>query len=202
VRAVRYVESAKLAGAYVECGVYKGASIVAMIRTLQSLDRSNRDIWLYDTFEGMPKPEAIDKFYAASGDCDWGLGTWNALKRDDGSGGSNWVWGPLDEVKAYVGKTGYPPSRLHYIKGMVEETIPGSAPEKISILRLDTDFYSSTKHEFVHLYPRMVPGGVVIIDDYGAYAGSRKATDEYFQEKGMHVLLSRVDEHVRMFVKP
>jgi O-methyltransferase len=197
-RAIEYLENHGIEGDFVECGVYRGGSIICMIRTLQALQRADRDIWLYDTFEGMPKPEPIDRFYN-SRDQDR-FPQWDQIKRENG--GSTWAWGPIDIVRHHVGQTGYNQERLHYIKGLVEETIPYEIPDQIALLRLDTDFYASTKHEFVHLYPRVVSGGVVIIDDYGAFEGSRKATDEYLRDNGIKVLLSRIDEHVRMFVKP
>lgn len=200
-RAVSYVIKNTIPGDFVECGVYKGVSAVCIIRTLQELGVSDRDIWLYDTYEGMPKPESIDIFYAESGK-GRGIKYWEEHKRNDGSGGSDWVYCPLDDVKKYVLKTGYPENRIHFIKGMVEDTIPKYIPKEISILRLDTDFYKSTKHELNHLFPLLVKYGVLIIDDYGAYRGAQQATDEYIEEIGFPVLLSRVNEHVRMFVKP
>ncbi len=87
------------------------------------------------------------------------------------------------------------------IKGKVEETIPHDIPEKISILRLDTDWYESTYHELVHLYPRLVKGGVLIIDDYGHWQGARKAVDQYFQENNIPVLLNWIDYTGRVAVK-
>lgn len=197
-RAVEHLVHHRISGDVVECGVYRGASIVAIIRTLQMLGVNDRDVWLYDTFAGMPKPQSIDRYYGEEeGDS---IRSWEQRKLDDG--GSNWVRAELADVQEYVSRTRYPENRLHFIKGLVESTIPDKAPEQISLLRLDTDFYSSTKHELVHLYPRVVSGGVVIIDDYGAYRGSRQATDEYLKENNICVLLSRIDEHVRMFVKP
>lgn len=157
-RSVQYLVKYDIPGDIVECGVYKGASIVAIIRTLQEAG-VERNIWLYDTYEGMPKPEAIDRFYSASTTNDGGLLTWEQTKRNDGSGGSNWVYSPLDEVREYVLETGYPESLLHFVKGKVEDTIPRIAPKNIGLLRLDTDFYASTKHELETLYPRMVMGG-------------------------------------------
>jgi hypothetical protein len=70
-------------------------------------------------------------------------------------------------------------------------------------LRLDTDYYGSTKHELVHLFPRLVDGGILIIDDYAcpAWPGARRATDEYFQEQGLHPFLSRIDADARLMVK-
>lgn len=197
-RTVRYLIENDIGGAFVECGVFQGASIVAMIRVLQSLGVEDRDIWLYDTFEGMPKPEAIDRFYLEPEGAS--LAFWENAKRNDG--GSDWVRAELADVQSNVMRCGYPPARLHFVKGMVENTIPANAPERIALLRLDTDFYSSTKHELLHLYPRVVSGGVVMIDDYGAYRGAREAVDEYLKENGLRILLSRIDEHVRLFVKP
>lgn len=197
-RTVEYLEAHGISGDFVECGVYRGASIIAIIRTLQRLGVTGREIWLYDTFEGMPEPEEVDQFYCeAPGD---NMRFWDKTKRDDG--GSDWVRAELNDVRANIAHAVYPTERIHFVKGMVEDTIPGTVPDKIALLRLDTDFYSSTKHEFVHLYPRVVSGGVVIIDDYGAYRGSRQATDEYLKEHGIRVLLARIDEHVRLFVKP
>ncbi len=89
--------------------------------------------------------------------------------------------------------TGYPAGQTHFVPGMVEETIPASAPEKIALLRLDTDWYESTRHELEHLFPRIVDGGVLIIDDYGHWAGARRAVDEYFRNQGIALLLNRLD---------
>jgi O-methyltransferase len=197
-RAVAHLVEHRVAGDFVECGVFRGASIVCMVRRLQSLSVTDRDIWLYDTFEGMPEPESVDRFYSEpEGEQ---FKSWERTKRQDG--GSDWVRADLDEVKKIVLRCGYPAERLHFIKGLVEETIPQTMPESIALLRLDTDFYASTKHELLHLYPRVVSGGVVIIDDYGAYRGARQAVDEYLAENGLHILLARIDEHVRMFTKP
>jgi hypothetical protein len=90
---------------------------------------------------------------------------------------------------------------VHFVKGKVEDTLPKHAPKSIAILRLDTDFYASTKHELEHLYPRLVTGGVLIIDDYGYWAGSRRATDEYLQTNGIRIMLHRSDAAGRLAIK-
>ena len=108
----------------------------------------------------------------------------------------------FDEVRRNLASTGYPSDRLHFIRGRVEDTIPASAPESIALLRLDTDWYESTRHELTHLYPRLVRGGVLIIDDYGHWQGARQATDEYFSVLGSPVLLHRIDYTGRIAVKP
>ena len=107
----------------------------------------------------------------------------------------------MEEVRERLVGTGYPPERLHLVPGMVEQTLPGEAPEKIALLRLDTDWYASTRHELEQLYPRLESGGVLIIDDYGHYEGARRAVDEYFERSGEPVLLSRIDFSGRLVVK-
>jgi hypothetical protein len=98
-------------------------------------------------------------------------------------------------------RTGYPQHKLHFIRGRVEDTIPVEAPERISLLRLDTDWYESTRHELIHLFPRLASGGVVIIDDYGHWKGARRAVDEYFRENGIPILLNRIDYTGRTAIK-
>jgi O-methyltransferase len=188
-RAVRYVVKANVPGDFVECGVYRGAAAVAMIRTLQALKVTDRKIRLYDTFEGFPEPEEIDQHYKRTQTEDGGLKSWALHKRDDGSAGSNWCYCPIDQVKRVVAGTGYPQENITFVKGLVEDTIPSQAPEQIALLRLDTDFYRSTKHELNYMYPLVPSGGVLIIDDYGSYRGSRQAVDEYFAEHELHVHL-------------
>ena len=78
---------------------------------------------------------------------------------------------------------------------------PAASPPSIALLRLDTDWYESTYHELVHLYPRLSVGGILIIDDYGYWQGARRAVDRYFAEQGTRVFLSRIDETGRLAVK-
>jgi len=108
-------------------------------------------------------------------------------------------YSPLEEVKRNMEATGYPPAQISYIKGKVEDTLPAEAPAQIAVLRLDTDWYESTRHELVHLYPRLSPGGVLIIDDYGYWTGARKAVDEYFRDS---LFLGRIDDTGRIAIKP
>ena len=88
------------------------------------------------------------------------------------------------------------PERIHFVEGKVEDTIPAHAPERIALLRLDTDWYESTRHELEHLYPRLSRGGVLIIDDYGHWQGARQAVDEYFGDAHA-ALLNRIDYTAR-----
>ena len=114
---------------------------------------------------------------------------------------SDWCLSPIEEVKKNVYSTGYPPDRFCFIKGKVEDTIPEKAPERIALLRLDTDWYESTKHELTHLFPRVSSMGITIIDDYGYWQGARKAVDEYITEYNSPLFLHRVDRSARLVVK-
>ena len=107
----------------------------------------------------------------------------------------------IEQVREAMLSTGYPAQRVHLTKGTVEETLPAAAPEHIALLRLDTDWYASTRHELEHLWPRLVGQGVLIVDDYGHFRGARQAVDEYFAQAGLPVLLSRLDYTGRMLVK-
>ncbi len=104
-------------------------------------------------------------------------------------------------VTQTVLSSGYPAERVHVVRGRVEETLPEAAPEHIAVLRLDTDWYISTRHELQHLYPRLVDGGVLIIDDYGHWQGARRAVDEYFRDEAPPLLLNRIDYTGRVAVK-
>jgi hypothetical protein len=113
-----------------------------------------------------------------------------------------WAYAPMDDVQANLSSTGYPAERVHLVRGKVEDTVPGSAPAQIAVLRLDTDWYESTRHELEHLIGRLAPNGVLIIDDYGHWEGARKAVDEWLASFDRPVLLSRIDYTGRMAVVP
>jgi O-methyltransferase len=195
-KAVHYLEQAQIGGSFVECGVWRGGSMMLAAKTLLKLGCSERDLYLFDTFAGLPKPDERE-------DVDvWGnraIDGWRPHAKDERS--SDWALATLEEVRANLGQTGYPQARLHYIKGMVEETIPAQAPQQIALLRLDTDWYASTRHELEHLFPRLMPHGVLIIDDYGHLKGARKAVDEYVAQLSVPLMLMRVDYTGRVAVK-
>jgi hypothetical protein len=115
---------------------------------------------------------------------------------------SIWCYSSIEEVKANVATLNYPTNKLHFIKGKVEDTIPQKIPTKIAILRLDTDWYQTTKYELDHLYPLLVSGGGLIIDDYGHWEVARKAVDEYIEKHKLQILLNRIDYTGRIAIKP
>ena len=100
-----------------------------------------------------------------------------------------------------MASTGYPANQISYVRGPVEQTIPITVPESIALLRLDTDWHASTRHELDYLFPRLVKGGVLIIDDYGHWQGARKAVDDYIAANKLNLLLSRIDYTGRLAVK-
>ena len=195
IQATKYVARAEVPGAIVECGVWRGGSMMAAAKTLLNLGRVDRDLFLFDTFAGMSDPSAAD--------VDWaGVPATQQLARESAEEAESiWCYSPIEEVQRAMYATGYDRSRIHFVKGMVEQTIPGAAPEAIALLRLDTDWYESTRHELIHLFPRLVPGGVLILDDYGHWQGARQAWDEYCAEHRVTMLLNRVDYSARIGVK-
>ncbi|HET9051052.1 MAG TPA: TylF/MycF/NovP-related O-methyltransferase [Candidatus Dormibacteraeota bacterium] len=197
--AVRYVVRRGVPGAIAECGVWRGGSMEVVARTLLAEGAADRDLHLFDTFTEMPRPGPVDVDRGGRpAILDW------ERQRSDPDPWVESTFGliPEDAVRAHLLETGYPAERLHLVAGLVEETIPAHAPPGIALLRLDTDWYGSTRHELVHLYPRMAPGGVLIVDDYGLFRGARRAVDEYLLEKGIEVLLQRIDDAGRLVVLP
>ncbi|HWH27883.1 MAG TPA: TylF/MycF/NovP-related O-methyltransferase [Mycobacteriales bacterium] len=197
--AVEYVVRRGVPGALVECGVWRGGSVAAMIRVLQRLGVEDRDVYLYDTFSGMTEPEEVDTSPLEPP----ATVTWQTTP--EGRKPWRWAFDPAiyDEqtVREFVLSTGYPAQRVHLVRGPVEETLPAHAPDRLALLRLDTDWYRSTLHELEHLYPRLSPGGVLIVDDVGHWDGARKAVDEYFSTSAPPIMLSRTDYSGRLGVK-
>lgn len=173
--AVRYLTAARIGGDLVECGVWRGGSMLAAARTLlEAADRS-RALWMYDTFSGI----------------------WDDCG-PDGDAGANAV--SLPAVQRTIAKAGYPEAHLRYIVGPLTDTIPNNAPERVALLRIGNDRYEPARHALEHLMPRMAGGGVVIVDDYGQSRGVRHAVDEYLEATGTPLLLHRVDEAARIGV--
>jgi hypothetical protein len=195
INATRYISRNQIEGDFVECGVWRGGSMMAVAYSLEKLAERDRDLYLFDTFEGMPPPTNQDVTYSNIE----ALTLLNESRKDDSK--SIWCYSSLDEVKTNIESTKYNPQKIHLIKGKVEETIPNCIPEKIALLRLDTDWYESTRHELEYLFPRLVSGGVLIIDDYGHWKGCQKATDEYIEKHNIPILLNRIDYTGRIAIK-
>jgi O-methyltransferase len=194
INAIRYITENNIKGDIVECGVWKGGSMMAAAETLIHLNDYSRKLYLYDTFEYFSQPGPMDISYR-------GESGYDVLKQNAGDG-ETWKAPEESTVLKNIMATGYPADLLKLIKGKVEDTIPGTIPENISILRLDTDWYASTKHELEWLYPALTERGVLIIDDYGHWKGCKKAVDDYFEIMKIEPSFIIIDYSAKLFYKP
>jgi hypothetical protein len=192
-RAVRYIVDNNIGGDFVECGVGAGGSIMAVAYTLRSLQIEDRRLLLYDTFEGMARPTAEDISIL-------GKPATRKYERKTKDGECTWHNFPLDDVRANMARAQYPEDATFFYPGLVQDTLPANDSSEIALLRLDTNLYESTVVECAQLIPKMAPGGVLIIDDYFRWLGQQKAVDEYLNSAGLHMLLTRVDDHCAMGV--
>jgi len=194
-QAVRYVSLCKIDGDIVECGVWRGGSSLAAALVLHAVGDTSRIIWMYDTYEGMSDPTEHDRDVSGRLAHD--------LLQSENKGQDSYIWclSSLEDVKKNVQMSEYPFSLFRFIQGKVEDTLKTNIPEKIALLRLDTDWYESTRIEMEILFPKLVKGGVLVIDDYGHWQGARKAIDEYLESHNIRILLNRIDYTGRIAVK-
>jgi hypothetical protein len=195
-QAVGHVVIHDVPGDVVECGVWRGGSSMLAALALLTRGVDDRGLWLFDTFEGMSDPTEHDV------EAQTGLRVeqhWEHLRHQRES--HLVAYASLREVQTNMAMIPYPEQHVHFVQGKVEDTLPAQAPERIALLRLDTDWYASTRHELEQLWDRLQPGGVLIIDDYGHWAGARQAVDEFFAGRADAPLLSRIDYTGRIGVK-
>jgi hypothetical protein len=194
VSAVRHVARSGIPGSFVECGVWRGGSSMIAALTFADEGQTDRELYLYDTFEGMTQPTDNDRT------ADGTMAQQHLDRTERGTG--VWCCAGLEDVRANLASTNYPLDRVHFIAGPVEETIPAqSPPGPIALLRLDTDWYESTRHEMLHLFPLLAEGGVLIVDDYGHWEGARKAIDECLAALPRRYFLHRIDYTGRLLIK-
>ena len=190
IKAMHYINQNKLDGDIVECGIWRGGNIF-LAKKIQDLfyNEIKRTFYGYDTFEGMPEPSIYDGEKV------------NKIYKLFESKNEKWTKASLEYVISSAKKFFTNIENLKFIKGKVEETLINkeNLPKKISLLRLDTDFYESTKIELEILYPLLVQNGVLIIDDYGDFLGCRKAVDDFFFKRG--VLMIGIDKSCRILIK-
>ena len=194
-QAVNYILDHDIAGDFVECGVWKGGSSMMMALALQERNVQDRKIYLYDTFEGMSEPTELDKTQGG----DKASALLQIQRIDDEK--SIWCYSSLDDVKKNLFSTGYPQNKIEFIKGKVEDTLSGQMPGPLALLRLDTDWYESTKLELELLYPLLNKSGILIIDDFGHWEGAKKAVVEYFAKSNEAPFLNRIDFTGRLMIK-
>jgi len=187
--AINYILQNNIEGSIIECGVDSGHFEHIWINELMK-NNSLRDIYLFDTFAGLVEPTEHDStcidatLYQMNKDEVYNM--WKNQVINEKVNG--WCYTPLDTVKNRLNSTGYPQQHLHYVVGDVMETLKDKTtiPTKIAILRLDTDWYESSKYELEQMYDNVVTGGVIIFDDYYHWDGQRKATDEFFLSRNIN----------------
>ena len=195
---VNYLIKNKIKGDIIESGVANGRQVCLALEVLKYYQEVDFKIFLYDTFQGMVQPGKYD--YKI-----WEKDNVKSIKKYEESLNENktssWQNYSLEQVKENISKTEYPADKIKFVVGNVINTIPKNIHENISLLRLDTDFYDSTKVELEYLFPRVVKGGIIILDDYGGFTGVKKATDEYLKKNHLYPLLVRSSFKERVFIK-
>ena len=182
-RSVRHAAEQGTAGAFCECGVFRGGASCLCAAALLALGHTALEFYWYDTFCGfLPGVDA----QSITGE------SLQDFPRDD----------MLPQALAHFGQVGYPRERLHVTRGPVEETLPAAAPARIAVLHLDMDYPVATRHALTHLYPRLEPGGALHVDDYGHFPAVAQAVEAFFAPRKDAPLLVRVDYTGRVGVKP
>ncbi|MPZ15241.1 MAG: hypothetical protein GEU73_12600 [Chloroflexi bacterium] len=180
--AVRYTNAQRIGGALVECGTARGGS-AALMGLSAAMSGRPRTLWAFDTFDGLPPPTQEDP--------DFEVAVWF----------TGHCRGELQEVKEFFGRLGLT-DRARLIQGLFADTLPATETGPIAVLHIDSDWYESVRLSLAHLYGRVTPGGVVQIDDYGRWTGTRRAVDEFLAEQQPTVRLQRVDYIARRWIKP
>ena len=196
LKACKYVVQNNIPGDFVECGVWRGGHGILAKKIFERMG-SSKKVWMFDTFEGMAEPTEYDVNAKTKE---------KALIKYQGKNKGthvDWCYASLEDVKKCCQVSGIDINSINFIKGDVCNTLndPANRPDNIAVLRLDTDWYKSTKAELEWLYPNLSNSGVLIIDDYGHWQGSRKAVDEYFANSEYKPLFNVVDYTGRSAIK-
>ena len=194
IQSINHIKNNNIDGDLVECGVWEGGNIILFGYLLRKFNLDKK-IYAYDTYSGMVEPSIHDATFKDSNL----KNSKNIYKNKDG-----WVKCDLKKVKMNISKfIDNHEEDYIFIEGDVRETLnnQNNLPDKISLLRLDTDCYESTSKELEVLFPRLQKNGVLIIDDYGHWKGQKKAVDEYFNLKEDFHWLHRIDYKSRLLIK-
>jgi len=196
LKSCKYVVQNNIPGDFVECGVWRGGHGILAKKIFERMG-SSKKVWMYDTFEGMAEPTEYDVNAKTK---ELAKAKYQVAIKDTHV---DWCYASLEDVKKCCQVSGIDINSIKFIKGDVCNTLndPANRPDKIAVLRLDTDWYKSTKTELELLYPTLSNSGVLIIDDYGHWQGSRKAVDEYFANSEYKPLFNVVDYTGRSAIK-
>ena len=202
--AVRYIVESKIPGDIVECGVFKGGSAIMLAQSLAHFGDISRKLYLFDTFDGWPTPTDEDTDFLGQqhkelyeldkqrSESDEGRSVQSVYRLGDFFGRTR---------NAILSSTTYPADRIVFVRGLVEDTLPHPEVSSIAILRLDTDYYTSTAWELKTLWASLNVGGVLLLDDYGQFHGARQAVDEFIAKHKIPALLHRDDVTGRTMIK-
>ena len=195
LQSLHYINDNNIKGDIVETGVFRGANLV-LINNFLNKSNIDKKIYAYDTYAGQPEPSNLDFDLKGTSMID----KFSDLKKKN----IITVYCSLEKVKENIIKYSINDlSKIIFVKGKVEDTLDDerNIPSQISLLRLDTDFYDSVKKSLEILYPKLISGGVLIIDDYGHFKGAKLAVDNYFKDK-QKIWMHRVDYTCRLIIKP
>ena len=192
--ACKWVVDNLIPGDFVECGVWQGGNALVAAEIFR-LNNSDKHVYLFDTFEGMTSPTDQDLDFN-------GLPAVSRYLSYQGINHNEWCYTSLQQVAKNFEKKGLLKENIHFVQGDVASTLTKTLLlEKISVLRLDTDWYDSTKIELEVLYPKLSIGGILVIDDYGSWQGCKTAVDEYFVKIGQRPYLESSGTTARVGVK-
>lgn len=192
--AAKYISVNNISGAYIECGVWRGGNSIIASYVFEKYN-DQRKCYLFDTYSGMTKPTQDDYSIATM------VAASEKYNENIGDGVNNWCLASLEDVKSNFRKYSISTRNIEFIKGDVMNTIDSHPIDNIAFLRLDTDWYESTKKELESFYSKINRGGVLMIDDYGHWAGSKKAVDEFFDKLGYRPLMHTIDYTGRTVLK-
>ena len=194
--ACKYIVKNKIPGDFVECGVFRGGNALIAARIFEMYN-SEKKVYLFDTFSGMSEPTKYDVSTRTNLPV---MNKYLSVKREKFT---DWTYASIEEVRENFKKLNLLQDNVVFIQGKVEDTLnqPENIPTAISFLRLDTDWYESTKIELEILYNKLVVGGILVIDDYGSWDGAKKAVDEFFINLSHPPFLSFIDNGARIAIK-
>jgi hypothetical protein len=199
INACKHAVRAEIDGDFVECGVWRGGNAIAAKMTFENY-ASDKRVWLFDTFAGMTAPTDVDRAAFTGGAAS------DEFEQHRRADHNAWCYASIEDVRRNFAAAGVAADGIRFVQGDVLSTLADAAnlPEAISVLRLDTDWYESTRAELEVLYPRLATGGSLLIDDFGHWEGARKAVEEYFEALAppRRPLLHYTDHTGRMAVKP
>lgn len=194
--AAKYIAQNNIVGDFVECGVFRGGNAIIAAKIFK-LYKSENKVYLFDTFTGMSEPGKYDVKTSTKSPAQ---NKYLVTKKEDYT---NWAYASIEEVRESFKKLSLLDSKVIFVKGKVEETLiqANQLPNAISFLRLDTDWYESTKKELEVLYEKLILGGILVIDDYANWNGVRKAVDEFFKELAPPMFFTLIDKGARIGIK-